>query len=159
MRPDLIRVCAEAFAARPWRVVIAVDDQPFPSVVPPNVSVVRRVPQLDLLPKVAAFVTHGGTNSVMEALHFGVPMVVLPEAPEHAITAARVEDLGLGRQFDPRSVTADALFSAVTEVAGSAAIAGRLAAMRAADLEAGGVVAAAAALRRFAASAQVPVVG
>jgi MGT family glycosyltransferase len=140
-------------------VVIAVDDQPFPSVVPANVSVVRRVPQLELLPKVAAFVTHGGTNSVMEALHFGVPMIVLPEAPEHAITAARVEDLGLGRQLDPRSVTADALFSAVTEVAGSAAIAGRLAKMRAADLEAGGVVAAAAALRRFAASAEVPVVG
>jgi zeaxanthin glucosyltransferase len=44
-------------------------------------------PQLRLLPRAKIFVTHAGANSVMEALHFGVPMVAIPIGHDQPIAA------------------------------------------------------------------------
>merc|ERR1712151_1271247 len=46
--------------------------------VPDNFILRNAVPQLELLPRCSAFVTHGGANSMHEALLFGVPLVVVP---------------------------------------------------------------------------------
>lgn len=46
--------------------------------LPDHVLALPYVPQLRLLPLMDAFITHGGANSVMEALHFGVPMLISP---------------------------------------------------------------------------------
>jgi MGT family glycosyltransferase len=142
----LLEQCLEAFADGRWRVVIALDDTEPRRPVPPHVTLATRVCQLDLLPRADAFVTHGGTNSVMEALLFGVPLVVLPAAPEHAITADRVAELGLGLCCDPGTLTADALRAAVDHVATSAAVRESLARMREAVRAAGGAAAAARAI-------------
>ena len=40
---------------------------------PPNLTIATRVPLLDLLPRLAAVVTHGGLNTVTEALAHAVP--------------------------------------------------------------------------------------
>jgi MGT family glycosyltransferase len=157
MRPALMRTCLEAFAGREWQVVMAVDDQAVPGGLPSNVTALRHVPQLEVLSKAAAFVTHGGTNSVVEAMHFGVPMVVLPEAPEHAITAEQVAGLGLGRRLDPATATAVELYDAVTEVAASQPVRAALDRMREEDSRAGGAAAAVAALSEFAARPPVAV--
>ncbi len=149
-RTDLMSACVEAFADGDWQVVLSVDDQSAPATVPANVHVMRRVPQLKLLPRVSAFVTHGGTNSVVEALAFGVPMVVVPEAPEHAITADRVAELELGVRLRTDEVTAGELRAAVERVARSVGMRDALAKMRGAVHAAGGSAAAAAALARLA---------
>jgi MGT family glycosyltransferase len=64
---------------------------------PPDNFIVRNtVPQLELLPKVDLFVTHGGMNSVSEALNCGVPMVVIPQQVEQAINGRQVARKGAG---------------------------------------------------------------
>jgi hypothetical protein len=72
---------------------------------PPNAVVVSEAPQIDVLRRAALFVTHGGFNSVKEAIHFGVPMLVAPLFYDQPGNAARVVHHGLGARanFPERS--------------------------------------------------------
>ncbi|XP_073697406.1 UDP-glucuronosyltransferase 2A1-like isoform X3 [Garra rufa] len=51
-----------------------------PETLAPNTKLCEWIPQNDLLghPKTKAFITHGGTNGLYEAIYHGVPMVGLP---------------------------------------------------------------------------------
>ncbi|XP_052447431.1 UDP-glucuronosyltransferase 2A1-like [Carassius gibelio] len=51
-----------------------------PETLAPNTKLYDWIPQNDLLghPKTKAFITHGGTNGLYEAIYHGVPMVGLP---------------------------------------------------------------------------------
>jgi len=63
----------------------------------PGQPVVRAfVDQQAVLGEARAAVLHGGLNSVQDALHHGVPMMVLPMAFEQAAIAARVRRAGAG---------------------------------------------------------------
>jgi MGT family glycosyltransferase len=64
--------------------------------VPSNFIVQSHVPQLELLPRVSAFVTHGGMNSVSEGLYFGIPLVVVPQQFEQAVNGRQVAKAGAG---------------------------------------------------------------
>ena len=83
---------------------------------PPNFIVQPYVPQLEVLRRARAFVTHGGMNSVGEALSFGVPVVVVPQMGEQEIVGRRVEQLGAGLFLPKAAVTAEALRAAVRRV-------------------------------------------
>jgi UDP:flavonoid glycosyltransferase YjiC (YdhE family) len=63
---------------------------------PENVIVVPFAPQLDLLDRAAAVVTHAGLNTALEALSRGLPMVCLPVTNDQPGVARRVEYLGAG---------------------------------------------------------------
>jgi zeaxanthin glucosyltransferase len=54
------------------------------------------VPQLELLPRVAAFVTHGGGNSFMESLYHGVPMLLVPYFTDQYFQAHVLQRAGEG---------------------------------------------------------------
>lgn len=64
--------------------------------LPDGALAVRYTPQLQLLPRVAAMITHGGANSVMEALAFGVPLLVTPICNDQPHNARFVERSGAG---------------------------------------------------------------
>uniref|UniRef100_A0AAR2LAC9 UDP-glucuronosyltransferase n=1 Tax=Pygocentrus nattereri TaxID=42514 RepID=A0AAR2LAC9_PYGNA len=51
-----------------------------PDTLAPNTRLYDWIPQNDLLghPKTKAFITHGGTNGIYEAIYHGVPMVGIP---------------------------------------------------------------------------------
>ncbi|MBV9454778.1 MAG: hypothetical protein JOZ19_11775 [Rubrobacter sp.] len=53
----------------------------------------------------------------MEAIYYGVPMVVVPQQPEQATTAARVAELGLGISLEPGQVSASTMRDAVKQSA------------------------------------------
>ncbi|MFD5552787.1 glycosyltransferase [Streptomyces sp. NPDC127068] len=90
--------------------------------LPPHVRLVEFLPQPLLLESVDLFLTHGGFNSVREALRTGTPMAVLPQFGDQFSNAERVGELGLGRRVDEatpegiarvcRAVLADAEVSA-----------------------------------------------
>src|SRR5262245_61663447 len=63
---------------------------------PANVLVRPWVPQVALLARSAAVVTHGGQNTVSEALAAGVPLVVAPIRDDQPINAAQVVAAGAG---------------------------------------------------------------
>ncbi|WOT39189.1 glycosyltransferase [Streptomyces coeruleorubidus] len=71
--------------------------------LPGHVHVTERVPQPLLLESVDLFVTHGGFNSIREAMRTGTPMAVLPHFGDQPANAERVEELGLGRHIADRS--------------------------------------------------------
>lgn len=65
--------------------------------LPPHITVRAFVPQLSVLQHASAFLTHGGMNSVNEAVFCGTPMVVSPRGADQFTVAHQVERCGLGR--------------------------------------------------------------
>jgi MGT family glycosyltransferase len=114
--PAFYRTCFEAFAGEDVQVILSIGSNVSKDVLgtaPANVVVSAKVPQLAVLQRASAFVTHGGMNSVSESLSFGVPMVVVPQMGEQAIVGRRVEQLGAGLYLAKEGATADALRAAV----------------------------------------------
>jgi MGT family glycosyltransferase len=150
--PEFFAACFDAFADSEWQVVLSVGTRTDPSTlarIPGNFLVRPHVPQLEVLEHTSIFVTHGGMNSVMEAIYYGVPMVVVPQQPEQAMTAARVAELGLGVTLEPGQVTADTLRDAVTTTSNDADYRSRLVHIQQAARGAGGYLRAADAIQQF----------
>jgi MGT family glycosyltransferase len=69
--------------------------------LPGSPIVMSFAPQRPLLRRAAAFITHGGLNSVMESLSCGTPMIVLPVTNDQPAVAARVRWTGTGITIPP----------------------------------------------------------
>src|SRR5690554_3568883 len=96
---DFFRSCIDAFAALSANVLLVVGRATDPAnfeLASSNIVIRAVVPQLAALRQAAVFVTHGGMNSVMEGLHFGVPMVVIPQQVEQFLIGQAVADRGAG---------------------------------------------------------------
>jgi len=68
--------------------------------IPANFIVRRKCPQLDVLQVADAFITHGGANSMMEAINSHVPMLVLPYFADQYDNAKTVSREHMGLHFD-----------------------------------------------------------
>jgi MGT family glycosyltransferase len=147
-RPEFFRACFAAFGGG-GPVAMAVGERVRIGdlgAVPANVDVRPWFPQPAVLRHAAAFVSHAGMGSTMEALYYGVPLVCVPQMVEQEVNAARVAELGLGFQLHPEGLTADDLRAAVDAVTGDDAMRAALDRMREAVHKAGGAVAAADAI-------------
>lgn len=107
-RPDFYRAVLRGAEGRPWHVVLAVGgvDSGELGPIPPNVEVHGSAPQLAVLRHARAFVTHAGMGSTMESLHFGVPMVAVPQMAEQRANADRIVELGLGQALPASGLSA-----------------------------------------------------
>lgn len=83
---------------------------------PDHVLVRRRVPVLDLLPRLDAVVGHGGLNTVCETLAHGVPLVIAPIKGDQPINAAQVEAAGAGIRVSFARVRPEPLRAAIVKV-------------------------------------------
>jgi hypothetical protein len=83
--------------------------------VPLNLHVRRFIPQGAILNRCHLVVTHGGAGSVLGALCYGVPMVVIPLGADHDGNADEVERSGVGLKVDA-GASPQTLRTAVTEV-------------------------------------------
>jgi len=119
-REAFYRTCFEAFADKDWQIVMAVGqniNQESLGTVPANFVVRKFVPQLEILQRTSLFITHGGMNSVSEALYYNVPLVVVPQsAADHPWIAKRIVELGVGKMLPPKKVTVRNLCRVVEEV-------------------------------------------
>ncbi|MGW1676055.1 macrolide family glycosyltransferase [Saccharopolyspora sp. NPDC002376] len=148
-RPDFYRMCLQAFADSPWQVAMSTGHEVELAelgAIPDNFDVRASFPQPAVLRHASAFISHTGMNSTMESLRAAVPLVAVPQMPEQAVNATRVEELGLGRHLDPATVTADQLRTTVDEVAANTDIRANLDRMREIVRSCGGAIAGADAL-------------
>jgi len=85
---------------------------------PENFILRETLPQLDVLSKCHGFISHGGANSMHEALGFGVPMVVVPVFGDQPINADSVTHVGAGFSFKRplETLTVEALNEAVMAI-------------------------------------------
>ena len=144
--------CFAAFKDQPWQVVLSRGtrlDESALDPIPENFLVAPFVPQLAVLERAQIFVTHGGMNSTMESLYYGVPMVAVPQMPEQAMTARRVQELGLGIALSPEQLSSELLRDSVIRVAQDPSYRERVQEMQKAVHEAGGYKQAADAIIRF----------
>jgi MGT family glycosyltransferase len=98
-QPRIFATVIEAARGEPYALVISAGDLAASSAAP-GVCAVAYAPQLALLPRAAAMVTHGGANSVMEALSSGVPLLVTPICNDQPHNARFVEQSGAGICLD-----------------------------------------------------------
>lgn len=85
--------------------------------IPSNVHIYHAVPQLQVLKMADVFVTHGGMNSVSEALVYGTPMVVIPFVSDQPVNARCIEKLGVGKKLAYSDANKDMLKEYVCSVA------------------------------------------
>lgn len=87
-----------------WTVVVATAGLPLDgSALPPHVRTTDGLPQPLVLECADLFLTHGGYNSIREALRTATPLAVLPHFGDQYPNAERVEELGLGREITDRT--------------------------------------------------------
>ncbi|XP_049816613.1 UDP-glucosyltransferase 2-like [Schistocerca nitens] len=107
---DKMRAVLEALSSLEQRVVLRCDASQLPAGVrlPGNVWASRWLPQTAILAHVSvhAFVTHGGMHSVLEAIHFGVPLLGFPLFGDQKLTMNRLQTLGVAIQQDYLHLTA-----------------------------------------------------
>ena len=108
-----------AFAGKRVEVVCSVGSEKLVRALgdlPSNVRAFAKVPQLTLLCRATLFVTHGGMNSVNEALYYGVPMIVLPFGLDQPLVGRELQRRKLGRVIAPRELTAERLWRTAKEL-------------------------------------------
>lgn len=115
---NFFRACLEAFEKEKVTVVLSVGNFDISRLkhIPENFVIRNRIPQIAVLKQAGLFITHGGMNSVSEAMVSGVPMLVIPFVSDQPVNARQVEKMRLGKVLDYKSVTANKLKEAATAV-------------------------------------------
>jgi MGT family glycosyltransferase len=93
---ELMNRLVAALAETPHRYVVSKGPQHELIELAPNMTGAEFLPQPAILPHVDFVITHGGNNTVTEAIHFGKPMIVLPLFWDQHDNAQRVAESGLG---------------------------------------------------------------
>ena len=93
---------------------------------PPRVRVERHVDQAEVLPRCRAVISHGGSGTVLAALSYALPSVLLPMGADQPWNARRCEELGVARVLDPVSATPADVRAAVAHTPACRAAAARL---------------------------------
>jgi UDP:flavonoid glycosyltransferase YjiC (YdhE family) len=117
---EFLHTLGDAAARRPdWQFVVSAGPRTDLAMFErraPNIIAANEVPQLKLLQRATAMVTHCGFNSTKEAIYFGVPMVALPFQHDQPRIARLVLHHGLGVQGSPFDVTGEGLVALLDEV-------------------------------------------
>jgi zeaxanthin glucosyltransferase len=85
-------------------------------VIPSNVIVVDKAPQMELLKHSALCITHAGLNTALEALIQGVPMVAIPISYDQPGVATRIAYHGVGEFLEVDNISIDSLHESIQKV-------------------------------------------
>jgi MGT family glycosyltransferase len=132
---DFYRRCVTAFGDLPgWHTVLQVGRHVDPAAlgpVPSTVEVRRWVPQVAILRRADAFLTHAGMGGSAEGLFTGTPMLVAPQAADQFGNADRLVELGVARRVDTATSAAADLRAALLELTADPGVGERLAGIQA----------------------------
>ncbi len=91
---ELMRKLVGELAGERCRVIVSKGPLHEQLELPGNMAGAEFLPQTSILPEVDLVITHGGNNTVTEALYFGRPMIVLPLFWDQYDNAQRVHETG-----------------------------------------------------------------
>jgi MGT family glycosyltransferase len=116
--PRFYRTCFEAFGDLDWEVAMAAYKLDITELgpIPPNFNVRPYFPQLGVMRNATVVVSHTGIKTLMDAVTFGVPMVIVPPVPMCRLIAQRAEAVGLARVLDPGTLDAATLRNTVEQI-------------------------------------------
>ncbi|MCX4680485.1 macrolide-inactivating glycosyltransferase [Streptomyces sp. NBC_01433] len=133
-QPAFYRECVEAFGDLPgWHVVLQIGAHVDPAElgdVPANVEVRSWVPQLAVLKRADAFITHAGAGGSQEGLATGTPMVAVPQAVDQFGNADTLQALGVARHLPMEEADAQTLRAAVLALVDDPEVVARAAEVR-----------------------------
>jgi zeaxanthin glucosyltransferase len=115
----VLRLIAEACQDLNLQLIISLGGRFDPELLadlPGNPLVTRYAPQLELLKLATIVITHGGSNTVFEALLEGKPMIAIPLAYDQPAVAARLARLHLAEVLPVMRLSAKKIRMAVTKV-------------------------------------------
>ncbi|XP_057583686.1 UDP-glucuronosyltransferase 2B18-like isoform X2 [Hippopotamus amphibius kiboko] len=117
MTEERANTIASALAQIPQKVLWRYDGKK-PDTLGPNTRLYKWIPQNDLLghPKTKAFVTHGGSNGIYEAIYHGIPMVGLPLFADQPHNIAQMKAKGAAVRLDLETMTRVDFLAALKEV-------------------------------------------
>ena len=115
----IAQAALDALSDRPVRVLLTLGPDHTPaelSVVPPNARVEQVISHSAVLERAALLVSHAGHGSVMKALWYGCPMVLVPWGRDQPGVAARAAALGVAAVVPREGASAEAIGDAVVRV-------------------------------------------
>lgn len=123
------RTSGRKFKSSQFRLVMSVGDKSLGTinrkiangelVVPKNILIRERVPQLEILKRAHLFVTHSGMNSTSETIKYAVPIVSVPIEGDQHINAKRMcDELQLGVRLEAQKLNEDVIVDAIESVLG-----------------------------------------
>ncbi len=122
----LMRRVIGALAETDYRVIVSKGPLHSEIELADNMWGAEFLPQTTIMPRVDLVITHGGNNTVTEAMHFGKPMVLLPLFWDQYDNAQRVHERGFGRRIDTYGFAPDELRAAVAELLSDTGLLARL---------------------------------
>ncbi|XP_016529711.1 UDP-glucuronosyltransferase 2A1-like isoform X1 [Poecilia formosa] len=108
---------ASALAQLPQKVLWRYNGEK-PKTLGSNTRIFSWIPQNDLLghPKTKAFITHGGTNGIYEAIYHGIPMVGIPMFADQPDNMVHMEAKGAAVIQNLNFMTTESLRDAIKSV-------------------------------------------
>jgi len=107
-KPKVFKKLIDAFSHGKYQLIVSAGEA-FEKLKAMNlqshVLLFQQVPQVDLLPKVDAVISHGGNNTVNETLAAGKPLIVMPVGGEQGDNASKIVYLGCGLRADMKNFT------------------------------------------------------
>jgi zeaxanthin glucosyltransferase len=116
---DIFRTIAQACAGLDAQLVISLGGGLAPEALgslPDDLLVVLYAPQLEIVKRAAAVITHAGLNTTLESLAEGVPLICIPLGNDQPGVAARVAAHQAGIVLPPRKLTVERLRAAIVAV-------------------------------------------
>lgn len=114
---QITEAIAAAFAKLPQKVIWRYVGER-PSSLGNNTLLLEWLPQNNLLghPNTCAFVSHGGTNGIYEAIYHGIPVLILPLLFDQFDNAIRLETRGAARVLEVGTLTSEEFLEALKDV-------------------------------------------
>jgi UDP:flavonoid glycosyltransferase YjiC (YdhE family) len=114
--PRVLQTIIAGLRDEPLNLIVTVGRDKDPAdfgELPANVHIERYIPQSLLLPHCDLLLMHGGSNSLLQAIDLGLPMVIVPLIADQFMNAAASRRLGLAEVVDLDNLTPESVRRAV----------------------------------------------